>query len=474
MNEVNKVRKYIKDNNLLKENDSVIVGVSGGADSVCLYKMLLELRNEYKLKIKVIHINHGIRGDEALRDADFVKHMCEKDEVECEIVCFDVPEYSRINSLSEEEAGRKIRYGEFERQADKLGSETKIAVAHNLNDNGETVLHNICRGSGITGISGIRNVNGRIIRPLLCIERCEIENYLNENKYEFINDSTNFTEEYTRNKLRLKVIPYLEENINSATTRHLCELAGEMREIDDYLNKVTEEIYGRCVVKENEVLYIERQMLMDTDVYIVNRIIRKAIFSVAGKLKDITRQHIFNVRGLLDKQTGKYIELPYNICAYSEYNKIVLKRKIDDSTGFQSLEIDLKSMEGEKKYFFQNQEYIFEIIHVEKENINIKILENSLKNERNMYTKCFDYDKIKGTLQLRFRVKDDFFVCDGKGHTKKINRFFIDEKIPAELRDSIVLLTDGNHVLWIPGRRISEEYKITENTKTILKVTLQS
>lgn len=242
MNELIKVRKYMEQFNMAEKGESVIVGVSGGADSVCLYKILLELKNYFDIDIIAVHIHHGIRGEEADRDMNFVENMCNNDGVKFRYYKYDVPGYAKTNGLSEEEAGRTLRYKAFDEVAKELisnGRSVKIAVAHNRNDSAETFIHNLCRGSGLKGLAGIPCKNGSIIRPVLCLTREEIEMYLSEHNITHIDDSTNFTEDYTRNKIRHRVLPYLSENINDNSISHICQAADELREIEDYLSEVT-------------------------------------------------------------------------------------------------------------------------------------------------------------------------------------------------------------------------------------------
>ena len=188
---------YIKENAMLKQGDSIAAGISGGADSVCLFFVLLRLKEKYGLKLKVIHVMHGIRGDEAERDKDFVKALCKRHNVPFFCKKADVPALAKDRGMSVEEAGRYVRYEAFE----EAGCDV-TAVAHNANDLAETVLFNLIRGSMVTGLCGIQPVNGRIIRPLLCVTREEIEEYLTLCDEKWINDSTNYDNEYSRNKIR--------------------------------------------------------------------------------------------------------------------------------------------------------------------------------------------------------------------------------------------------------------------------------
>ena len=469
MNELVKVRKYMEQFNMAEKGESVIVGVSGGADSVCLYKILLELKNYFDIDIIAVHIHHGIRGDEADRDMKFVENMCKNDGVKFKCYKYNVPEYAKANGLSEEEAGRMLRYKAFDEVAKELisnGRSVKIAVAHNRNDSAETFIHNLCRGSGLKGLAGIPYKNGSIIRPVLCLTREEIERYLSEHKIEHIDDSTNFTEDYTRNKIRHRVLPYLNENINDNSISHICQAADELREIEDYLSEITNYAYENIVSEHNKCIYINRKALADEKEIIQKRVVRVCIEKAAGKLKDITRKHVEDVIDLCGRQTGRYIMLPYGIIARVQYENIILEREnINKSIDEKNIEKDIRK---DGVYTLGDEEFDVRIIDVEKEGINIKFLINQLKNYQNLYTKCFDYDKIQFTVQLRYRESEDYLVINAKGQRKKLKSFFVDNKILAEKRGMIPVFADGSHIIWIVGHRISEEYKVTEDTRHLL------
>lgn len=469
MNELIKVRKYMEQFNMAEKGESVIVGISGGADSVCLYKILLELKKYFDIDIIAVHIHHGIRGDEADRDMNFVENMCKNDGVKFKCYKYNVPEYAKANGLSEEEAGRTLRYKAFDEVAKELisnGRSVKIAVAHNRNDSAETFIHNLCRGSGLKGLAGIPYKNGSIIRPVLCLTREEIERYLSEHNIAHIDDSTNFTEDYTRNKIRHRVLPYLNENINDNSISHICQAADELREIEDYLSEITNYAYENIVSEHNNCIYINRKALADEKEIIQKRVVRVCIEKAAGKLKDITRKHIEDVIDLCNRQTGRYIMLPYGIIARVQYENIILEREnINKIIDEKNIEKDIRK---DGVYTLGDEEFDVRIIDVEKEKINIKFLINQLKNYQNLYTKCFDYDKIQFTVQLRYRESEDYLVINAKGQRKKLKSFFVDNKIPAEKRGMIPVFADGSHIIWIVGHRISEEYKVTEDTRHLL------
>ena len=203
---------FIEENQLIKKGDRIVLGVSGGADSICLLHILSCIQKALEIRLFVVHINHGIRGEEAKRDEDFVRDFCKRLNVEFFAFHYDIKKMAREQKISEEEAGRKARYSTFDTVAKKIiqkegvdAQNVKIAIAHNKDDNAETILHNLSRGSGISGLKGILAQNGNIIRPLLCFSRQEIEEYLSKNNIEYMTDSTNLENEYTRNILRNEV-----------------------------------------------------------------------------------------------------------------------------------------------------------------------------------------------------------------------------------------------------------------------------
>lgn len=465
MAELSKVKKYIEEYKMIEKRDSVIVGLSGGADSVCLLDMLSALRAEYELEITAVHVHHGIRGAEADRDMKFAEKFCRERDINLKVFYYDVPNYAKENGMSEEEAGRKLRYDAFESLWRPGG---KIAVAHNLNDSVETFIHNLCRGSGIAGLTGIKPVNGHIIRPVLCLERKEIENYLDRNQISYIHDSTNFDDGYTRNKIRLNVLPYLMENINSESILHINNAAQELCEAERFLNEQTVLLYNQVFSEHNNCIYADKKMFRELDSYMQRRTIRLALHHLAGKLKDITRQHVTDIVMLSRRQSGRYIMLPYGIMVRAEQEYLVFERQQGNVSGTEQEGISVL-----QPGIYEFGDYIFEIqiINVEEEEEILKDFENYFKKNQKLCTKWFSYDKIKSTVQLRYRQSGDYLTINSDDGKKKLKSYMIDEKIPVSMRDKIPVLADGAHVMWVFGYRMSEWYKVTAGTKRILKIT---
>ena len=444
-----KVLEFIRKNKLVKKGNSVVLGVSGGADSICMLKLLSDLQKRLGISLYVLHINHMIRGEEADQDAAFVKKICTKFKVPHRVINVDVPALAQREGLSEEEAGRYVRYDEFSKYAYEVGA-TKIAVAHNSNDNAETVLMNLARGTGIKGLGGIppkremEDANGNVvevIRPILCLSRKEIEDYLKENEIEYRNDSTNDSTDYTRNKIRLEIMPLLE-NINDNAMQNITNASNELADTSDYIEKDVDEAYEEFVTEEDGKLFLSDESFA-IDPIVLTGVIRKMIENIAGKLKDITRIHVGDVVSLSEKQVGKKIDLPYSIVAEREYEGISMFSESNET-------------ESETK----NKEVIISFEEDDFDRTSIEELK---------YTKWLDYDKIDDVV-VRTRQKGDYIVIDGDGATKKLKKYFIDEKIPRRERDEVLLVADGNHILWVVGYRISEDVKVTPDTKKIVKL----
>ncbi|MDO5294765.1 MAG: tRNA lysidine(34) synthetase TilS [bacterium] len=457
----NQVVEYVKQYNMLEQRDRVVIGVSGGADSVCLLLVLQELKKLYDLELFVVHINHGLRGAEALRDENYVKLLCKSLGVSCHVVLADVNGYVKRHKCSTEEAGRILRYKAFEEECREKKC-NKIAIAHNKNDVAETVLLNLSRGTGIRGLVGIEPVRDFLIRPLLCVTRDEIEEYLCNRKVSYCTDSTNLENVYTRNKIRNVVLPELGK-VNDQVISHIVRCANHASEIENYLKKQTNELYERIVTAENGQYFVNVRELANTELVLRKRVILEMMYACAKQRKDIEEKHVAATLGLMEKPVGKKVNLPYGMIAVREYEKIVIKSKKISEIAKQEKSLNI-AIEVPKFYDLQDIGIKLEVSVIDYE-------KNSII-PKNRCTKWFDYDKIKNTIFLRYRKQGDYLVINDRGNAKTIKSLFIDEKIPREERDSIPLLCDGNHVMWVLGGRISEEYKITEQSKKILVVTI--
>ena len=463
----NKVRAFMKEYHMVEKGDCVLAAVSGGADSLCLILVLSAMCQELGIRLCAVHVEHGIRGEESIRDAQFVEQFCSQRQIPCKVFCCEALKYAREQKLTVEEGARELRYQFFRQAAEEFGAD-KIAVAHNQNDCAETMLFHLVRGSGLRGLSSIPPVRGRIIRPLLCISRQEIETYLAGQNQAFCIDRTNEELVYTRNKIRSQVLPVLSE-INSHAVSHINQTASLAAEAMELIEELTEQAWKKYVLVRSQGNYILQELLREKPL-IQRSVLHKALIETAGNSRDILKLHVQQVRELFGRQNGKVLKLPYEVEAQRVYEGILLskgKRRKEEVNGQR------RSMLREQGEGWEVPQTGKLILFSKGYEINTQLLHKIPQNEeipKKIYTKWFDCDKIKGTMRLRTRQEQDFLVIDAQGRRKKLKKYFIDEKIPQEKRDQILLLAEDNHILWVIGYRISEDVKVTEHTERILEI----
>ena len=462
MDSIDKIKAVIKDNELIKEGDRVVVGVSGGADSVCLLLVLKEIMPPEC--ITAVHINHGIRGEEAARDEDFVLKLCKRLEIRLEIRRLDVPLFARDNKISEEEAGRILRYRVFE-EIRLLYKADKIAVAHNLNDVAETFLMNLSRGSGITGLAGIKLRSGVLIRPLIKTSRAEIEEIAACFGEGFITDSTNNSLIYTRNRIRKRVIPELEE-VNERAVSHINDACERFEKIEGYIIKEAAKAYKSYVTKSKDI-FISNEILV-LDEVIIEEVLHKALSEAAGRARDIGSVHISYLLELFNKQVGRTIDLPYQVRAYRDYKGIRLKETAHNPETGENTQVL-----HELLLYTEAVDGISAVVS-DEDNIRLTFEDGSIKNlSQNSCIRWFDYDKIAGNVMVRFKEEGDYLVISPEGDKKKLKKYFTDSKIPSDKRGEIPLVASGNEVLWVVGYRTGEGARITQSTKKLLKMEIK-
>lgn len=488
---IKKVYQFIEKYNMFSDCGVIVAGLSGGADSVCLIAILSELivKKHIPIHLVAVHVNHGIRGNEALRDENFSKELCEKFGVEFISRHVNIPVIAQRDRLSEEEAGRKLRYEIFNEIADIKAAEynTKavIAVAHHKNDQAETVLMNIVRGSSLKGLCGIQPVRGRIIRPLLCVKRSEIEKYLSLNNMSYVTDSTNSDNTYTRNKVRNELIPYIENNLNGSVVEQLSDMAELVSEAESYIEKQSEQLFDDSVSfdAEEKRAEIELSKFACEPEVLQKYVIRKSIGILAGGLKDVYRTHVEAVLSLCNMQTGRQVNVAYGIRAVKTYDFIVLEKVTPGEQLSSSQHEDFcsvidrqaleKVMSGEKYEIFPPQKVY---LHDKKGLYNIKIVleraENKEISRNNDYTKFFDYDRIKDNLCIRYRMTSDYIVINRTGSSKTLKKELIDRKVLCDMRSKVLLLSAGKEILWAIGLRRSESCLVGSDTDRILKISV--
>lgn len=463
-----KVKEYVAKWHMLEKGDKVITGVSGGADSVCLLFVLLELQKQIPFEIIVVHVNHGLRGQEADADEAYVEKLCEKYGILCETYLENVELIAKNRRQSTEEAGRNVRREAFGRTLLKYGG-TKIALAHHMNDNVETFFMNLSRGTGLKGLGGIQPVSGNIIRPLLCLKREEIELFLEKNQIPFCTDSTNSSDDYTRNRVRNHLVPFLVEEINQNAVEHIHDTMEQMRDIWNFMEVEREKYLQECTVWQGAQCLVMKEAFFAIPEVIRPIILKEVLTRVAGKEKDIAAIHLKTLQSLYQKQVGKKLDMPYEIEAKRTYEGILLGKKDDCIQETEEVLIPvLQNQETEQEIYIGNQKVTCKIL--EKTTIN-----GTFPQKNN--TKWFDYDIIKNRLIIRKRRPGDYIVLERTPLKKqKLKSYFINEKIPQEKRNEVLLLAeeDSSHVLWIMEYRESCMYHIDRNTKRVLEIKLET
>ncbi len=459
---VNKVKEEMIKYHMIEPGDVVIAGVSGGADSVCLLLVLEEIQKEkiIPFSIEVVHVNHGIRR-EASEDADFVRALCETKDIPFHLISVDIKAMAKEHQMSEEEMGRKVRYEEFQRI---LGTRKgKIAVAHNSNDRAETMLFHLFRGTGLTGICGIRPVQGKVIRPLLNVERKEIEEWLAERNTSFCTDKTNFEDDYTRNRIRHHILSYAEDNIVRGAVSNMNRAAIQLEQAEDYIAEVACRAVCRCCeeMEQPHRMVIHLDKLQKEDAYIQRRVLLYSIYAVAGSKKDITEAHVQGVLRLFQSDGSKKLSLPYGVFVYKQYETGILQKGQQQETSDLELPEILVGIPS-----------IVEVPVLGTVKFEVFPYVKSEIIPQKTYTKWFDYDKITKSLFLRTRKTGDYLTVTQNMGRKSLQDYFVDQKIPKEKRDFVYVLAEENHILWIPGMRISTYYKVEEQTRNILQVSV--
>lgn len=431
-----KIIKTIEENNLISKGDSIVIGLSGGADSVFLTLILNEIKDEFNLKLKAVHINHQLRGDESERDMLFCKNLCKK--LDIDFVCekIDVKAQAKLRNKGIEEAAREIRYECFKNECEN----GKIATAHNLDDLAETLIFNITRGSGVLGLCSIPIKRENIIRPILYVSREEIEQYLKNANQDFVVDSTNLTDDYSRNKIRHNVIPTLKE-INPNFLESIKRLTENAKMQSDFIGKQVE-ILLHADVSAKEILAQP------------DAIIYEYIKRFLEKYADIKADNFHINECVKVLKSGGRCQLPkdFLFCVQNE-RLTVCKMKEKNIEGFE-IPFDLTVKTPYNKY-------------------NAKIISvEEFKNNQNVYNlflnSAIDYDKIQNSLKYRNRLpKDKIYLKDRKVN-KLLKSVYNELKIPADVRDYLAVLTDGEKIIWAECVGVNADYAVNKNTKKVL------
>ena len=436
-NFLSSVKQYISDNGLLEQNSRIIVGFSGGADSVSLLHVLTIIGYE----CVVAHCNFHLRGEESVRDEAFARNLCREWDIPFYLKEFHTTDYAKEKGISIEMAARELRYSWFEELGLKLDI-PHIAIAHHKDDSVETILINLIRGTGIKGLTGISPRNGKIIRPLLCLNRSDILSYLEKNGLKYVTDSTNAEDEYVRNKIRLNLLPLLE-TINPSVKESIGKTAARLRQVEN----IYSEYIGRAkraVFKNDKVDIGELQKWEEPEAILFE------LLSPYGFNGDIVSQMIDS----LEAQSGKIF--------YSDSYMAVKDREfiiLDKLTDIQEDEYRI----GEKDSFLSHP------VRLKIETIN---METDFVLEKKPNILYLDAGKIKYPFMLRRWKSGDWFVPFGMTGRKKLSDYFSDHKFSLIDKKNTWILCSGDDILWIVGNRSDNRFRINSNTQRIIRMEL--
>jgi tRNA(Ile)-lysidine synthase len=450
---------------MISSGDKVLVAVSGGPDSVCLLYLLKEMQESFRFDLSIAHMDHMARGEESTGDARFVEELGKKLGLPTFVERMDVRKEKENLKTSFQEAGRILRYRFFESTLQRTGA-TRLALGHTADDQVETFLLNLLRGSGLKGLAGMPQTRGAVIRPLIDCTRTEVEIYLASKNLAYRVDASNAGNKYLRNRIRHELLPVLK-TFNPKIASNLQETAKLIRDDDQCLEDQARFLYLEMAnpLAQGAGVELDREKFNQQSPAYQKRLVRQAICQVQGDLRRITAKHIQNIIELFDdSRVGNEIHLPGQLVAIGGYEGVRFRK----STGSRSRDVH-NGIAG-----LNSTELLIPgdtPIGDTGLNLHTKFLaSNDWKEPEMSSDRAFlDFDKTGPSIQARFFMPGDRFVPLGMTGRKKLKSFFIDEKIPREQRDSIPILTTGKgDIIWVYGKRISENFRVTEKTRKIL------
>lgn len=439
----NKALSTIKNYKMIEKGDTVAVCLSGGPDSMALFHFLCCNKEKLQINLIALHVNHGLR-EESKQEEVFVKNYCENMGVKCIVYSANMNNRKKPQGLSTESWARDLRYKFFFEQAEIYNA--KLATAHTASDRCETVIFNITRGTSLKGAAGIPPIRNNIIRPLINCTRQDIENYCEENKIPFVTDQTNFEDIYSRNKIRLKVMPILKM-INPSAERAISFFADESREIYTLLTQLSDNLYKKSASDKG----INVSVLLQEHSAVVKNLLRNRL----DELDCLSKDNIDSIYESLNLEKFKrqlssnvFCKIENGYLSFYSPEKAEKKEKVD--------------VELDKIIEFKHLRLYFSVVSYDE---YIKIAQN----DKNHLTYCARYDKIKNRLILRTRMTGDSFTFKGRNVTKTLKKLFIEDKIPKEQRDKIIVLSDeSENVIWLQGYGVNKEYIPKSKTEKVL------
>jgi len=458
---IKKVQQTIEKYNLLNNGESVVVALSGGPDSTALLTVLCTIAGKMDLKLIIAHFNHGLRGRESDADELYCRELAEKSGL---IFCpGKLDKKADTRGVSPEDFYRRQRYEFLNKTAEKYKAQ-KIALGHNLNDQAETVLLNLLRGSGLEGLKGFLPMrDDRIIRPLIETSRQEIISFLDASQIAYRQDRSNKDNKYLRNKIRNELIPYLKEEYNPKIDENLAQMAQILRIEDDFIKRhVTGAMKKSILQKNSSSLSLKVNAVRQLPDAVRWRLFKTILEDLTPLKNGISYAHVRSVDDLVQKsESGRKAALPSKIRARREYDKLILEKK---KTGKKAVQY----------------EYVLNIpgsVYIKERDMTVKGKFSKRGNSRikNRKNKVYlDWDMIRPPLIVRNRRDGDWFQPLGIAGRQKIKKYFIDHKIAVQRRDEIMLLVDGHSVLYIENMHLNDRVKISAKTKKVLELQINA
>lgn len=450
-----KVRQYIDQNNILRQGDKVLVAVSGGVDSIALLDVLLRLRDNFKLGLHVAHLNHMFRGQQSMEDAFFVDNICRSLALPVVYASADVPEAASQGG-SAQEAARQVRY-EYLRRLARIYRCNKIALGHHMDDQAETVLHNLLRGSGMVGLAGMLPAHGKIIRPLLAVEKGEIEEYCRRRKLNWREDPSNKKCIYRRNKIRNRLIPELQAEYNSQLVPILSQTADILQGENEFLGIEAKRCLQEICRWHNEEAVIELAGLKKLHPAMCRRLLRLVAQRVNGQT--LAFNHVEMIAEFVNQhQTGKKLELPRRLVVQKDYHHLIMRlgsRPGDSAGNHFCVELPVPG-----KILLQRQKMV----------IVAEISDRTSFVKADDFHVVLDQNKLKMPLVVRNRRPGDRFQPLGAQGGQKLKEFFINRKVPVGKRDKIPLVVDDkDEIIWVVGYTVNHMARVTETSKELIE-----
>jgi tRNA(Ile)-lysidine synthase len=465
-----RVLQFIQHNELVKANQKILVAVSGGPDSVCLIYSLNQLRTELNITLHMAHLNHQLRGEESEADAHYVEELARKLNIPITLEKRDVAAYQAEHHLSLEEAAREVRYSFLAQTARRIGAEY-VAVGHTLNDQVETILLHIIRGTGTRGLRGLQPCHTMqfsgcsltVIRPLLEIKREETEDYCSRLKLMPCQDTSNLSSSLLRNRVRHELVPLLQ-TYNPGIRESLLRISCIAQDDLAFLEAESTRVWPEVAQKKQDIIIFDKEAFKRLAQALQRHLLRRAIDELSGTLKDIETRHVEEILEALNKPAGRQVTLPGGLIFSIEYNRYLLGFHPEEQAPFAKLEgeFDIK-VPGETRINGWNIEA--EVISSECFMDRQKALD-TWGNDG--FTAFFDKDKVGAIIKVRARRKGDWFQPLGMSQTKKVGEFMLDSRIPRTWRERVPIFYTPRQIIWIAGWRIDDRVKVTADTREIL------